>query len=302
MASLQSPSSAAPSRRINNRRGILLMTLALFLYSAIDATAKGLTQELHPLQIIWFRLVGMLAVALGGVAYYGPRLFKTQHRALQILRGFLAVGSTLLFIITLKFVPLAEATAATFVMPFMVTILGALLLKETVGIRRWSAVVIGFLGAMIIMRPGLGVVHPSILLVVVAAAMFASRQVVGRILSRTDSTATTLLYTSLTATVAVSIFLPWVWITPANSTLWFKAALLLGLSGIAEWLMIKAFEDAEATALAPFHYTLILWSTFYGVVLFGEFPDGWTWIGTGIIVAAGLYTVQRERKAAAAGA
>ena len=271
------------------------MLLAMFLFSAGDVIAKLLTESFHPVQIIWFRQWGLLAGVLVMLGLRGLSILKTNRRALQVSRGVLAVGSGLFFVYAVRYVPLADAVAATFVAPFFLTILGALVLGEKVGIRRWSAVVVGFIGALIIIRPGMGVIHPAVMLVVLAAVCYAARQVVGRLLADTDPTITTIAYTALTASLIISLPLPFIWQTPESGTQWILLLIMALLAGSGEVMVVKSLEAAEAAAVAPMHYTLIIWATIYGYFVFGQLPDHWTRIGTAIIVGAGIYTLRRDK-------
>lgn len=282
-----------PTRRVENGAGLVLMGLGMFLFSIVDAAAKFLTEGLHPFQIVWTRQLGLFAAALILLAIHGPRLFRTRHLNLQIARGVVAVLSATCFIFALRHVGLADAVAISFVAPFMVTLMGAFILREPVGIRRWIAVLLGFVGTLIILRPGAGVMHPAALLVIVAAFFFAIRQIISRAIADTDSTGTTVLYTAIVGTAALSLPLPWVWQTPDG----FAIVVLIGmavLAAVAEICVIKALELAMAVVIAPIHYTLILWGTFYGWLIFNQLPDLWTWVGALIIVATGLYTLRRE--------
>lgn len=286
-----------PTKSKNNSRlGIILMLCAMFLFAAGDTLAKLLTSSFHPMQIIWFRQSGLLVGVLVLLLMQGISILHTTRPALQISRGILAVGSSLLFVYAVRYAPLADAVAASFVAPFFLTILGALLLKEKVGIRRWSAVIVGFLGALVITRPGMGMIHPAVLLVVLAAALFSTRQVIGRLLADTDKTTTTVAYTALSASLLITIGLPFIWQSPTTGTQWL---LLLGMAvvaGLGEVLLIKALEVSEASVVAPIHYTIIIWASIYGFFVFSELPDQWTVLGTAIIVCAGLYTLQRGKK------
>jgi len=154
------------------------------------------------------------------VAIHGKSLFKTQKPVLQVSRGVLAICSALLFVYAVAYVPLADAVAASFVAPFMLTIMGALVLGEKVGVRRWSAVMVGFIGALIITRPGMGVIHPAVLLVVLAAFLYSARQIMGRLLADTDKTITTIAYTAIIGSLLISVPLFWVWQTPEDKTQW----------------------------------------------------------------------------------
>ena len=280
-------------RRSESGKGILLMALGMFLFSAVDTGAKFLTDGLHPFQIVWTRQLGLLAGAIFLIALKGPAILKTTHPNLQFLRGAVAAGSASLFIFAVSYVPLADAIAVSFVAPFIVTLMGAFILREPVGIRRWAAVLIGFLGTLIVLRPGMGVVHPAAGLVVLAAFFFAIRQIVSRALSDTDNTGTTVVYTALVGSFILTLPLPFVWQWPNGE----QMLILVGIAvvaGIAEVFVIKALELAMAVVVAPVHYTLMIWGTFYGFLVFGELPDIWTWTGAVIIMIGGVYTLRRE--------
>lgn len=267
----------------------------MFLFAAGDALAKMLTDVFHPVQIIWFRQFGLLFGVLVILAMRGVSVLHSKQPALQITRGVLIVFSSLLFVFAVRYAPLADAIAASFVAPFFVTILGAVLLKEKVGVRRWTAVIVGFVGALIIVRPGMGIIHPAVMLVVIAAALFATRQVIGRLLADTDKTITTIAYTALTASFVISLPLPSVWLMPESAKHWSMLAFLGITAAIAEVLVIRALEVAEAAVIAPIHYTIIIWATVYGYLIFNQLPDIWTLIGTAIIVFAGFYTLKRGK-------
>lgn len=284
---------AMSARRVENGKGLLLMGLGMFLFAAVDTIAKFLTSDLHPFQIVWTRQLGLLVGALFLLALHGRHLFLTAHPKLQLIRGLVAALSAAAFIFAIRHVPLADAVAVSFVAPFMVTLMAALILREPVGWRRWVAVVLGFVGSMIILRPGMGVVHPAAILVVVAAFFFACRQVISRAIAARDGTGTTILYTAMTAVFVLSVPLPWVWVTPSGPEFLLLVGLAM-LAGLAEVCVIRALELGLAVAVAPVHYTLIIWASLYGWLVFGQFPDAWTWAGTGIIMATGMYMLRRE--------
>lgn len=271
------------------------MALGMFLFSAVDTQAKFLTGTLHPIQIVWSRQMGLVIGVLILLAIKGVQVLHTRQPILQIARGAMAAGSATIFIVAVSYVPLADAVAVSFVAPFIVTVLGALILKEPVGIRRWIAVTIGFTGTLIVIRPGLGVIHPAVFLVVLAATLFALRQIVSRSLSATDRTETTVAYTAFVSILILTIPLPFFWTWPATGL---EITLLIGIAviaAVAELMVIKALEVAQAAVVAPLHYSLMIWSTAYGFLVFGQLPDLWTWIGAMIIVSTGLYTLHRER-------
>ena len=270
------------------------MAGGMFLFSAVDAQAKFLTDAFHPIQIVWSRQLGLLIGMFVLLALRGFVIFRTEYPGLQIARGALAAGSATIFIVAISFVPLADAVAVSFVAPFIVTVLGAFILREPVGVRRWTAVTIGFLGTMIVIRPGMGVIHPAVMLVLLAAILFALRQIVSRVLSNSDQTVTTVAYTALVGSLILTVPLPFVWKWPATNI---DVVLLINiaiLAALAELLVIKALEVAQAVVVAPLQYTLLLWGTMYGYLIFDQMPDLWTWVGALIIVITGLYTLHRE--------
>lgn len=281
----------------DNLKGVAIMALGFFLFAGADAMAKLLTQHVPPVQVVWFRQTGLFLGVLVLLALRGSAVMRSTHPVLQLGRGVTAALSATLFILALQYVPLADATAVTFIAPFIVTVLGALILRESVGWRRWAAVAVGFVGMLIVTRPGMGVFHPAIFFAVAAASSFALRQILSRYLSGGDSIATTVAYTSIVSFVLATLALPFFWVTPQG---WQPYALAAGVSllaGLGEIAVIRALTLAQAVVLAPVHYSIILWATFYGFFVFGQLPDGWTLLGCAIIVASGLYTLNRERAA-----
>ena len=240
------------------------------------------------------RMAGLVVGVLFLFARKGTELFYTPKPKLQVLRGLVAAGSGTLFIYAITYVPLADAVAVSFVAPFIVTVLGAVVLKEPVGIRRWLAVLIGFFGMLVVIRPGMSVFHPAIFLVVIAASCFAIRQLVSRWLSGVDSVSTTVAYTSVVAFCVTGLAQPFVWITPDNVRVLLIIVGLALSAAVGEVFIIRALDIAQSVALAPMHYTLIIWGTLYGYIIFNDLPDAWTFAGCSVIVASGLYTTYRE--------
>lgn len=279
-------------------RGIAYMGAGMFLFSAVDTQAKFLTDSLHPIQITWSRQLGLLFGVVLLIALRGFSVLRTKQPLLQFGRGALAATSATMFIVAIAYVPLADAVAVSFVAPFIVTLLGALILREQVGIRRWVAVSIGFAGTLIVIRPGLGVLHPAVGLVLIAATAFACRQVLSRMLSGTDPVQTTVAYTALVGSAILTIPLPFVWQTPQMGQEMLLLISMALMAACAEVLVIMALEAAQAVVVAPVQYSLLIWGTFYGWMVFGQLPDFWTWVGALIIVATGIYTLNRERLAA----
>lgn len=292
------PSAAALQPRADNLRGLVLMLAAFSVFAGVDIIAKVLAQTIHPVQIVWFRQLGLLAALLVFLALQGRAVLRTNHIRMQLFRGALAACSAICFIFGLRHVPLADAIAVTFVAPLIVTALGAAVLREPVGLPRWLAVGVGFVGMLIVVRPGTGVFQPAMLFVVTAAFFFALRQIVSRALSASDRTVTTVAYTALGAMAVATLPLPAVWQTPGDARVLMMLAALAILAGSGEILLIRALETGQAAVLAPAQYSLLIWGTFYGWMVFGHLPDGWTWAGSAVIIASGLFVLHRERLAA----
>jgi drug/metabolite transporter (DMT)-like permease len=291
-------STAEPPRVNRTLLGVGLMTLGFACYSISDVTAKFLSSEFHPFQIAWLRQLGLLSVGLWFLSTRGLPVLRTGRPALQVMRGTVAAMSAFCFIFAISHVPLADAVAVSFIAPFVVTVVAALLLRETVGIRRWSAVVIGFIGMLIVVRPGLGVFHPAILFVVAAAVFFAARQILSRLIGPVDKTVTTITYTAICSVALLTVPAVFVWNNPADLQQVLLILLLAVAAGTGEVFIIRALELAQAATLAPLQYTLIIWSTGLSWLVFSQLPDIWTLLGAAIIMASGIYTLHRERLAA----
>ncbi|MGH1369598.1 MAG: DMT family transporter [Maritimibacter sp.] len=277
-----------------NRLGLLLMTCGFFCFSLADLFSKVLTEGFHPFQITWVRLFGLMSAVIVLLLVKGPGILRSGAPGLQVFRGVIAIISSLAFVLALRTVPLAEAVAVSFVAPFFVTVMAALFLREKVGWRRWLAISIGFIGVLVIIRPGLGVLSPAIGFVLLAALCFAGRQVVSRSLAKRDSTVTTIAYTAIVATTLLFIPMVLVWKTPETGREIMYFVLMAGVAALGELFIIRALEIANAVVVAPVHYSLILFSTLWGFLVFADLPDVWTWVGAGIVVLSGLYTLYRE--------
>lgn len=271
------------------------MAVGMFLFSAVDTLAKFLTDSLHPLQIVWIRQLGLVAGTILLMGIYGVRIFITAHPVLQLARGVLAAGSATLFIIAISYTALADAIAVTFIAPLIVTVLSAVLLAEKVGLHRWSAIIAGFLGTLVVIRPGFESFHPALLLVLFAATLFAGRQIISRLLSGSDNAYTTVAYTALASSLVLSVPAFYVWVTPQTSQQILLLTIMALLAGLAEFMVIKALQIAHAGLVAPVQYTILIWGTLYGFLVFADLPDIFTFAGAAIIIASGLYTVHRER-------
>ncbi|MEL6335910.1 MAG: DMT family transporter [Pseudomonadota bacterium] len=297
LSRLATGASTLSQRLSPETRGALGMVVATFFFISMDSFAKALSDDLPPMMVVWARYVSQTVVFALIFAVSLPRLIRTENLGQQLLRGGLLFTVTALFFTALQSLELAEAIALVQLAPLMIVALAALLLREHVGPRRWIAVGIGLLGALLIIRPGLGVFQPAALYAVAAAFCFASFQVLTRVMSGTGSIWTTMLYTSLVGAALASATLPWTWVTPPATAL--PAMLAVGVMGlIGHVIFVWAAAQVPASVLAPFNYTSLVWATLMGLVFFGELPATLTVVGACVIVGAGLYVWHRERRPA----
>ncbi len=283
--------------------GIAYMLLTTMFFVTLDATAKVLMDTLPVAQVVWSRFIfHMVFVSV----LLGPRLFtyiRSNTLKLQLARSALMVITNALFFIGLQFAALTTATSIIFLGPIFVTILAIPLLGESVGVRRWAGVAFGFIGAMIIIRPGSGVLDFAAIFFLGTAFTHACYQIMTRKIRDVDHPYTTLIYTAVVGAAVLSCIVPFQWVTPNLMQLGLMA--LLGACGaVGHYFLIKALQAAPAAAVVPFSYTSLLWATLYGFFLWDELPDLWTIVGAAVIACSGLYIFYREqqlkRRAAAA--
>jgi S-adenosylmethionine uptake transporter len=280
---------------INNPRGILLMALGFALFAVADTIAKVLLEYYPPLQVVFLRQLGLF-FGVNFIMLYNLKWFgKTQNFSKQLLRGFTQAGSAVIFLVGLKTIPIADATSIAFVAPLFVIILSYFILKEPIGIRRWLAVVIGFSGTLIIIRPGFEIINLGHLFIIIAALLFALRQIISRLLAPTDNPLTTAFFTAYTSVFIFVLFQPWVWTPITDKNHIFLFLVYAVFAGTAEFLVIKSLQIAHAVVVSPLQYTLLIWVTIFGFIIWGILPDFWTFFGAGVIIATGLYSLHRER-------
>jgi len=287
--------TATPSPQNDTRAGIFWMVMTMAMFVSMDTCAKYLVAHYPTLQAVWGRYFFQVVILCIALAPRIPTLLKTQSLTFQLIRSLFLLGATLCFFTGLGTIQVAEASAIMFTSPLMLTAAAPFVLKEKVGIRRWMSVLVGFIGALIIIRPGQGALAEGAFWVLGAAACYACYQLSTRALSGQDSVLTTLFYSALLGAVIMSFVVPFhfVMFTPTG---WGIMALA-GLFGtLGHFCMIKAFSHAEASKVAPYSYTNLIWASIIGFVLFGTLPDIWTYVGAGIIIASGLYIIHRERK------
>ncbi len=250
--------------------------------------------------MMWIRYILLCQFAWFVVRRRGLRTaWRTSRPVLQIVRSLIAVVEGAMFVLAFRYLPLADTHAVAATSPLIVIALGALFLGERAGLARGLAVAAGFVGVLLIVRPGFRSLEWPLLLPLVGAAMWAGYQILTRLASRTDSPGTSLLWSAVVALIATSFVGPlyWTWPTP---TAWALMIVISLMGAVAHYALIKALDYAEAGAVQPYAYTLLVWVTILGFVIFGDVPDGWTILGAAIVVASGLYTWHHDRRAVSA--
>lgn len=291
-----SDSSARDERPL--AAAIALMCFGIAGLVVNDALAKWLTGHYPPLQIVFLRnvialpMVVTVVLALGGGA-----ALRTRHLKLHALRGLLLTTGAGLFFLGLSVLPLAEATALIFAAPIFITALSVPLLRESVGWRRWSAVIVGFLGVLIIVRPGGSTFQPASLYVVGTALSYALFMISARWIDRREGPWTMTIYVVLFPLLFSGLVAPFAWqpLQTAHLPL-FLAMAVFGTLGMM--LMTQAFRQAPAAIVAPFEYTALVWASLIGWLVWGEVPDDWTYAGAAVIIASGIFIVIRETRLA----
>ncbi|WP_291570061.1 DMT family transporter [Bradyrhizobium sp.] len=284
-----------PARADRPFRGIALILASTVFLGASDVTAKYLSATLPSIEIAWIRF-SVFALIMVPAMLPGTRLYalQTQRRGLQLIRGAALLASSLFFISGLRFLPIAEASATGFVSPLFVTALSIFFLGEQVGVRRWLATAVGLIGVLIILRPGSSAFHPAAFFPLVSALAWACTLIMTRMLSGRERAITTMTYSSIAGVCIMSALVPTVWVAPSWQAIAF--GVFIGIASTAgQWIVVLAFRYADASVLAPFSYSQLLWVSILGFIIFGEVPDIWTVTGAVFIVAGGLYTAHRER-------
>ena len=275
---------------------IALMCGAVVLFACNDAAAKFLNGHMHTVQVVWARYMAAFALAIVLLDPTGrPQVMRTTRPWLQLGRSALLLISTVLNFFALRYLQLDEAVSIIFCTPFIVAALGGPMLGEWIGWRRWTAIVVGFLGVLLVTRPATGGIHPAALLVVGAAVCYALYSISTRILSRSDSDATTNFYSNLVGAAVITIAVPFYWTSQNNLTVILLMCSMGLFSGLGHFLLIRAHRRAPAGILAPFIYTEIVWMIALGFLVFGDVPNSWTLGGAAVVICSGLYLLYRER-------
>jgi drug/metabolite transporter (DMT)-like permease len=276
-------------------RGILMALTATVAYATADTLSKYLAREYPVMMIVWARyfvpLVLLLAVFL---PKRGMRMLRTAFPLVQVIRGVLLTAGTVFIIFAYRVMPIAEAQAISFIHPILLTVLAVIFLGEKVSLLGWTAVLIGFSGVLIIVRPGGNLFTVAAFLPLGLAFCFSSYQIFTRLIAGKENSLNSLFCVLLVGSLTMSLALPFSWANPTPKGIFFFA--LIGVTfGIGHFLTIKALEFVSASLLAPFAYIQVLWVGILGVLVFGEFPDAVTLIGMAVVVVGGLLVAASRR-------
>jgi drug/metabolite transporter (DMT)-like permease len=277
-------------------QAILLLLGAMAILPLMDAIAKHLSHEMSLWQITWARFTfHVLWLTPAFLARHRLRELMPARAGLQLLRGLCLTASTFLFFAGVAYMPIADTLALSFVSPLSVTLLSPFLLGERVGFRRLSAVGVGLLGALVIIRPGLGVFQPAALFGISTGLVYAFYVIITRRLAGTAPALVTLAYTALLGLIGTSLIVPFFWVAPSLEQWGFMVALG-AIAALGHYLVILAYERGEASMLSPFSYAEMIGAVTVGYVFFGDFPDRWTWVGIAILIGSGVYISIREHR------
>jgi len=275
-------------------RGIVLMCLSTIAFSIMHGLVRFVSEVLPPFQIAFFRNIFGLAFLLPLLMRSRFAILRTKQIGLHALRGVINMAAMLMFFTALAISPIAKVTALGFTAPIFMAILAVLVLGERFRIYRWSAIFLGFVGMLIILRPGLVAIDTGALLVIGSAALWAVAMIIIKIQSRTESSLTIVAYMGIFLGVFSIAPAVWVWQPFGLQTLMFM--VLIGLFGsIAQMAISESLKETDSTALMPFDFLKLIWTAMIGVWFFSEIPDIYTWIGATVIFLSGLFIAIRER-------
>lgn len=288
--------TSPPAEKHNPLQGVLLICFAVFCFVCMNQLVQYVGKvEGHPVpQIIWARYFFHLILIMLFFPKRIGSLLVSERKGMQVLRSILVLLATLCMFFAVQEMLLSDAVAISFVAPLFAVGLSVLILRERVGWRRWLAVGIGFVGVLIIIRPGAGALQWAALLPLSMAFFYALYQVVTRMIRAAADPLNALFYTALVGAVVCTIAVPFYWKTPDLAG-W---AMLVGtgvFGGIGHYAVIRAYERAQVSVIAPFAYTELFWATLGDLAVFGRVPDGWVYVGAAVIAAAGIYVLHRER-------
>ena len=275
-------------------KAIILNATAWMIVPVMDAIAKHLSLTMDVFQITWARYFFTVVFTLSlMVLFYRETFVWSKRPKLQLVRGIILAFSTLCFFYSISVISLPKALTLAFVAPITCTALSPFFLSEKVGIRRWSAVLVGFLGTLIVIRPGFIDVNLATLAALACGICYGFYLVITRKLSASDNSLLTLLFTGVVGLALISLFMPSVWVNPTPKE-WIMMAIIGLIASVAHLFIILSLKYADASKLAPLGYTEIITNIIISYYFFHELPDNWTYLGLFIIVLSGLYISRRE--------
>lgn len=278
--------------------GIGLICAALICFACLDTIAKWLTDHLPTLQVVWARYASHFALSMLIVNPWTlPGLFATKRIGLQVGRSALLFASTAFNFVALRYLQLDQTASISFTAPFFIALMAGPLLGEWIHWRRWLAIIVGFCGVLLVVRPGAaGGLHPVVVFSFLSTICYAAYNISTRFLAGHDTTGTTMFYTALVGFLAATVPLPTVWVAPRDPLVIAGMIAVGGFGFVGHLFLVLAHRYAPAPVLAPFTYTQIVWYAAGGFLAFGQVPSGYTLAGAAVVIASGLYLLYRERK------
>jgi drug/metabolite transporter (DMT)-like permease len=288
----------------NRLKAIALMVAAVALFSCLDTAAKYLVTRdgLSVWQVVWARCIGQFSLMLVLLPAFGvisaKTLFTTKRRDLQILRSGLLAGTTAFNFLALEYLRLDQTVTIVFLAPLVVALLAGPLLGEWVGRKRLVAILVGFVGVLVAVRPGFGAIHPAVVYAFAGMLVYALFMLLTRHMAHLDPPLVTLFHSMFVGTFAGAPLAYMNWHAPADLSSWLLLCSLGIFGGVGHWLFLHAYRLAPASSIAPFIYMQLLTMVACGYVVFGDLPDMWTLAGAALVVGSGVYLVHRERSIA----
>jgi drug/metabolite transporter (DMT)-like permease len=281
----------------NRLTGIGLISLTYLCFALLDGSAKWLVQSVPVLVVVWLRFLTHTLIASALLfPMRGKALVRTRHLRWHLARGLMFIAMTGMNFWALQYLQLTVTASIFFMVPILVAIMSAPLLGEKLDAKRWAAILIGFAGVLVIVRPGSDSFHPAILLSLANAVLYAFFNMMTRKLAAYDSPETIQFLPAVVASVVLAPFALAAWQSPSGWFEWFMLCMLGVFGGTGHYLLALAHRYAPASTLAPFLYQQILTMAIFGYLVFGSVPDAAVWIGAAIVIASGLYLFSRERR------
>lgn len=280
----------------NNIKAMCLMVAAGLLFAVSHTTIKHVTQEMHPLEAVFFRNLYALAFMIPMFWRSRRNGFRTQHLNLHLFRGVLQCAAVMGMFVGLSLIPLAEATALSFTSPLFVAIGATLVFGEAAPLRRWLAIFAGFAGMLLIIRPGFAEISIGAWFMIGSAVLFAITKMMAKSLARTDSTPVIVAYVSFVMTPLALVAALFVWRWPTLTEMFWLTVIGVVATG-AQLLLVQAYRHADMTVVEPLSFVRLVWAALLGFLIFSEFPDFWVWAGAAVIFLASISLARGESRA-----